>query len=304
MQNAPLPMSSTTGIPELTSQECIRISRSLSESLDHFGMKVHGSSDLQIMIRELTWMGSFPMPPFSAEGAIGVDQQRALRAFACILQARDIARVLEACRYAKNGASKVRKIRGKLDRLRYQDARAQDTLFELQVAGLLIRAGLDVELSLPPRPDVVCRFNGMAMGLECKRVQNRDRLRERLSKARKQLTKQDLPAAVIIDVQPLLYRTNDPNKPVYLDLVSSHEELRGIQSVRLKKLALSVTGDVEKAFDGGVRAIALCAMTWGLSEQPSAYVCCWIVEPMVPNVGYDIELADAFGAILRALKER
>ena len=295
MQNKPALTTSATVLQELTSQDCTDISRSLSESLDHFGIAVHNSSDLGTIIREISWMGSFGPAPLSSGGASSVDPQRTFRAFLYILQARDIARTLAACRKAKGDLSKIERIREKLDRLRYQDASAQNTLFELEVAGALIRAGFDVELSMPPRPDVVCLLDGLAIGLECKRVQNRDRLRERLREARRQIANQDLPAAVIIDVQPLLYRTND---------VDSLEQLRSIQSACLKKLILSVTDDVEKAFDGGVNAVALCAMTWGLSAKPSAYVWCWIVEPMVPKVVYDIDLANAFRAILRALKER
>ena len=303
MRNTPAPTTSATVLQELSSQECTDISRSLIESLDHFGTAVHESSELGTMIREISWMGSFGSVPLSAAGASDADRQRALRAFTYVPQAQDIARTLQACRHAKGDISKINRIRQKLDRLRYQDVPAQNVLFELEVAGLLIRAGLEVELALPPRPDVVCFFNGTAIGLECKRVQNRDRLRERLGEAQDQITKQDLPAAVIIDVQPLLYRTNDPDKPVYFDLVRSLEELRSIQSARLQKLALSITDDVENAFDGGVGAVALYAMTWGLSERPCAYVWCRIVEPSVPKTDYEVELASPFRAVLRALRQ-
>jgi hypothetical protein len=238
MQNVSAPTTSADGLQELTSRDCTYISKSLTESLDYFGVAVHERSDLGIMIREISWMGSFGAAPLLAGGAIDVDRQRTLRAFPYVLQARDIARTLEACRDVKGDIAKVKGIRGKLDRLRHQDAPAQNALFELEVAGMLTRAGLEVELPLSPRPDVVCHFNGAAIGLECKRVQNRNRLRERLKKAREQITNQDLPAAVIIDVQPLLYRTNDSNKPVYFDQVESIEELRHIQSDRLRELAL------------------------------------------------------------------
>ena len=256
------------------------------------------------MIREIRWMGSFGPAPLSAGGASGADPQRAFRAFLHILQARDIARTLAACCRAKGDLSKIERIREKLDRLRYQDVSAQNTLFELEVAGTLIRAGFDVEFSVPPRPDVVCLLDGSAVGLECKRVQNRERLRERLKDARVQIANQDLPAAVIIDVQPLLYRTNDPDKPVYFDLVRSLKELRSIQSARLQQLARSIADDMERAFDSGVGAIVLYAMTWALTERPSAYVWCRIVEPLVPKTDYDAELASAFSAVLRALQEQ
>jgi hypothetical protein len=216
-----------------------------------------------------------------------------------VLQARDIARTLEACRYTTGDTSKIECIRGKLDRQRHQDAPGQSGLFELEVAGLLLRAGHEVELSTPPRPDVVCHFNGAAIGFECKRVQNRDRLRQQLKKARKQIVNQDLPAAVIIDVQPLLYRTNDPNKPVYFDQVASPEELQSIQSGRIRELGEGLADDVQKAFDSGVGAVILCAMTWGMSERPSAYVWCWIVEPLVPKTEYDVQLADSIRVMLQ-----
>lgn len=299
MQNVPAPMTSATGLQELTSRDCTYISKSLTESLDYFGVTVHERSDLGTMIREISWMGSFGAAPFLADGAIGVDNQRTLRAFLYVLQARDIARTLEACRDVKGDIAKIKKIRKKLDRLRHQDAPAQNTLFELEVAGMLTRAGLDVELSEPPRPDVVCHFKGAAIGLECKRVQNRDRLREQLKVARKQSTNQDLPAAAIIDVQPLLYRTNDPDRPVYFDQVESIEELRNIQSERLRQLALSITDDVEKAFVSGVGAVVLCAMTWAMSRQPSAYVWCWIVEPLAPKTDDGIALENLLRVILR-----
>jgi hypothetical protein len=186
------------------------------------------------MIREIGWMGSFGAAPLLPGGAIDVDRQRTLHALISLLQARDIARTLDACRHAVGDTSKVEGVRGKLDRQRYRDASSQNALFELEVAGLLLRAGLEVELSAPPHPDVVCRLNGAAIGFECKRVQNRDRLRQQLKKARKQITNQDLPAAAIIDVQPLLYRTADPNKPVYFDLVASIDELRRIHSARIR----------------------------------------------------------------------
>jgi hypothetical protein len=298
MQNVPAPTTSAAGLQELTSQDCTYISRSLTDSLDYFGVAVHESSDLGTMIREISWMGSSKSAPFLAGGAIDVDRQRTLRAFTYVLQARDLAHTLEACRHIKGDISKIERIRGKLDRLRYQDAPAQNAMFELEVAGVLMRAGLDVELPMPPRPNVVCHLNGAAIGLECKRVQNRDRLRERLKEAQEQIINQDLPAAVIIDVQPLLYRTNNPNKPVYFDQVESIGELRHVQSVRLRELALSITDDVEKAFDSGVGAVVLCAMKWGMSEQPSADVWCWIVEPLVPKTDCSIELANILRAIL------
>ena len=97
-------------------------------------------------------------------------------------------------------------------------------------------------------------------------------------------------------------RTIQPSRYT-LTLFGSLEELRSIQTTRLEKLALSITEDVEKAFDSGVGAIALYAMTWGLSEQPSAYVWCRIVEPLVPRSKYDVELASTFRAVLRALRK-
>lgn len=299
MENVALPTVGGSSLRELTSQECTAIARSLTESLDHFDVAVHESSDLATMIHEIGWMGSFGGAPLLPGGAIDVDRQRTLRALISVLQARDIARTLEACRHAVGDTSKVEGIRGKIDRQRYQDASAQNALFELEVAGLLLRAGLEVELSTPPHPDVVCRLNGAAIGFECKRVQNRDRLRQQLKKARKQITKQDLPAAVIIDVQPLLYRTNDPKKPVYFDLVPSIEELLRIHSAQIRELGESIAPDVQKAFDSGVAAVVLCAMTWGMSEQPSAYVWSWIVEPFVPKTEYDVQLAHAIRVALQ-----
>jgi len=299
MQNVPAPVIRATGPQELTSENCTHISRSLTESLDYFGVVVSEDSDLRRMIREIGWMGSFEAAPFSPGGAAYVDKQRTLRALPYILQARDIARTLEACRHVKGDFSKIVRIREKLDRLRYQDAPAQNILFEFEVAGVLIRAGLEVELPMPPLPDVVFHLNGVAIGLECKRVQNRNRLRERLKEAQEQIAKQDLPAMVIIDVQPLLYRSNDPNRPVYFDLVESIEELRRIQTTRIRELARSIADDIEKAFTNGIGAVVLCAMTWGISQRPSAYVWSWLVEPLVPKIDDGIPLENILRAILQ-----
>ena len=298
-RNAAVSTTSRFGPQELTSQECLAISRSLTESLDHFGVEAPESSDIGTMIREIRWMGSFGSAPLLPGGAIDVNRQRTLQALVSVLQARDIARTLETCRHATGDTSKIKCIRKKLDRQRHQDADGQNALFELEVAGLLLRANFDVELSAPPRPDVVCRFNGAAIGLECKRVQNRNQLRQRLKKARKQIINQDLPAAAIIDVQPLLYRTDDPDKPVYFDQVASPEELRRIQSGRIRELGKSLAWEVQKAFDSGVGAVVLCAMTWAMSERPSAYVWCWIVEPLVPKTKYDVQLANEIREMLQ-----
>src|ERR1041384_6294234 len=145
MQNVSAPTTSADGLQEWTSRDCTYISTSLTASLDYFGGVVHERSDLGIMIRAIRWMGSFGATPLLAGGAIAVDRQRTLRALPYGLQARDIARTREACRDVQGDIAKVKGIRGKLARLRHQDAPAQNALFALEVAGLLTRAGLAVE---------------------------------------------------------------------------------------------------------------------------------------------------------------
>ncbi len=273
----------STAPVELTPSKCREIASSLAASLTYFDVKPHPRSDLALMIVDLDWMADNGGLPIGSLGAAGIDKPRALHGLARLIQAQEVARVLQCCQAVRGAEKKVGHLASQLNRLRTMEKPAQATLFELDIAARLSRFLPDVTLADPPAPDVVCVIPGIGqLGFECKRPHRRGGLWRGLRDATSLIKRQTFPCFAIIDAQPLLYGTNDPIRQVYFDLLESQEDLKLHHGRSIRELIDSSAPELKRAFEGGVLGLCLCAMTWGFvsasSGKPGAYVYSWVAE--------------------------
>ncbi len=126
-------------------------------------------------------------------------------------QAIRIAQAVALAQGIPGARERVVKLKKRLNRLTTQDEQAQDFLFELEVGARFTRLGLAITFD---EPDIVLHSSdGHRLGLACKRPRNVRRLRERLGEAADQITAGIDQGVIVIGVEPLFHRSNDPQRP-------------------------------------------------------------------------------------------
>lgn len=271
---------------ELAADTCREIAGTMRWALNRLGIAPHRESDLARMIRDIDWLAQFGPIPIRSDAALAADRERALMAFARILQAKELARTLAICTILPGAAIRVAQLASKLDRIVTVESQAQNTYTELDVAARLARHAR-VRFLDPPALDITCSFeNGGELAVECKRVRSLRQIGKRLSDAVHQAQNQPLPAIVVLDVQPLLYQTDDPERPVYFDLLDDASQLRAQHNANLAEIVSYAEGDIQRALNRGIQAVCVCAMTWGFVTPTGEYryewVRCWLAtEPDV-----------------------
>jgi hypothetical protein len=282
----------------LASAECAATARSLRESCAHFDLRLVSGCDLDVMIRDLEWAGSFEGRVLSEAGAASHDRDRAFRAFLAHEQASRIAAALQQCQSVAGSPQKVRSVKKRLDRLRTQCAPAQDTLLELEIAGRLVGSWWDVSFD---EPDVVLRSEGAdPVAIACKRPQNRDRLRERIPEAVRQIENSGIPGIVVLGVEPIVHASRDPKRPAHFEADTPEEHWREADRL-VDGLFESVAKDAAEAMTPMVCGLLMCATVTGASRNPLAFVFRWSVR-RVPNLAHPS--GPAVTEMVRALLNR
>jgi hypothetical protein len=259
------------------SDECASQAALLREGLAYFGIEVNPTSDVARMIEALEWLGSFPPDAVQPDTAFAADQKRALRAFPLYEQALRIARALAWARTIPGAREKMRFLKKRLNRLETQDERAQDYLFELEIAERLARQGHALTFA---EPDIVLETSGgEKLGLACKRPRNVRQMRERLKEASVQITSRSFPGVIVIGVELLFHKSSDRQRPTILYLgdppmvaMAAYDILEG--AVRRAR------PEITAAFERGVEGILFCGIVTGWARKVvgdrSAYHFQWI----------------------------
>lgn len=219
------------------------------------------------MIAELEWLGTFPADAPQPDAAWAENPTRAKVAFPLYEQAIRIAQAVALTGGIPGARERVLKLRKRLDRLMSQDEQAQDFLFELEVGARFTRLGLTITFD---EPDIVLHSSdGHRLGLACKRPRNVARLRERLGEAAAQITAGADQGVIVIGVEPLFHRSNDPERPTitYLgDLWMVRAEANRILDAAIESASLEIVAALSK----GVAGILFCGVVTGWARQVEA----------------------------------
>jgi hypothetical protein len=133
-----------------------------------------------------------------------------------------------------------------------QDEQAQDFLFELEIGARLTRLGLTISFD---EPDIVLfASDGSRLGLACKRPRNVPRLRERLTEAAAQITAGTDHGLIVIGVEPLFHRSNDPERPT-ITYLGGPSMVRAEANQILDNALESATQEIISALANGVAGI-------------------------------------------------
>lgn len=270
---------------ELTSAHCRAVAASLRRSLAELNEELPAGSPLARLLIEVDWMGSFSGPPRDPKtGASSENPERVANAFLRFLQLEDVARSLHALGpTARENPEALKALRRDHDRIKTQRADAQNRLFELEVAGRLVRGGARVRFD---EPDIVASATPFGRFLACKRPQNLDRLRERIVEGARQIERRAIAGFVVVDLQPLLFKNDASDRP------TRFYDLRGTAELR-DELAADMDGRIAVVADAvararavhHVRGVAFAATGWGIHDEGSEpqYAWAWVTRPAMPD---------------------
>ncbi len=249
---------------QVRASECAEWTIVLRDALRECDVTVHPTSDVGQMIAELEWLGTFPPNAPQPDAAWAENPARARIAFPLYEQAIRIAQAVALAQGIPGAHERVVKLKKRLNRLTTQDEQAQDFLFELEIGARLTRLGLTITFD---EPDIVLHSSdGDRLGLACKRPRNVRRLRERLGEAAAQITAGMDQGVIVIGVEPLFHRSNDPQRPTitYLgDVAMVRAEANRILDDALDSARL----EIDSALAKGVAGILFCGVATGWARQ-------------------------------------
>jgi len=252
----------------LQAPECRQVVSKLRQALGFFRLTPNPVSDLARMIRELEWL---------ADNLDSIsDVPRYDRAFPLIEQASRIAFALESLQPVSGAEAKVRWLRKRIDRLTTQTEQAQDYLFEIEVAGRLARAELelafrepDIVVSLPQTGDVL---------LPCKRPRTpagfADKLHEAVSQVRRA---GGGPAVTIVSIEAMLQPLGGASPAPVGDSYLARETLRGAVELARDEIALGQKSAINRHLAAeGIVGLFIWALGAAKIMRPSSYASEWM----------------------------
>lgn len=262
---------------QLKASDCAHWAIVLKEGFREFGVTVHPTSDIGLMIAALEWLGAFPLDVPQPDTAWAANPTRTRNAFPLYEQAIRIAEAVSFARGILGARERVDKLRKRLNRLTTQDEQAQDFLFELEIGARFTRLGFTITFD---EPDIVLHSSeGHRLGLACKRPRNARRLRERLGEAAIQITAGADQGVIVIGAEPLFHRSNDAQRPTITYL--GDPDMVRLEAYRILDDAIeSAQVEIVAALDKGVAGILFCGVAtgWarGVYEGRDAYHVQWI----------------------------
>jgi hypothetical protein len=265
----------------LTAAECRGIASLLDRAIAKHTIRCSPGSDLATMLDAARWMGSFPDESPQPETAYRVDPQRGARAFLLIEQARRVAVAVTWVEDAHGLGDRAKFLKDRFNRLATQDARAQDALFEIEVAGRLARTGLTIEFD---EPDIIVTAGTASLALACKRPRRQERIADRVSEAARQIEKQKHDGLIVIGIEALFHRA-DGRRVQHFE-TESDVELQQVTDHRMGEILTDIAPQLQRAFQSNqVVGIMLCGVVTAWSKIPSAYLYRW-VRARLPNFGH------------------
>lgn len=238
---------------ELTSAHCRAVAASLRRSLAELDVELPAGSPLAMLLVDVDWMGSFDGPPRDpTTGASSENPQRVAKAFLRFFQMEDVARSLDALgSTARANPDARRALRRHHDRITTQTADAQNYLFELEVAGRLVRA----------------------------------RLRQRIAEATRQIERRAIAGYVVVDLQPLLFKNDALDRPTRFYDLGGAAELREELAAEMDGWIAVVTDAVARARAADhVKGVVFAATGWGIHDDgpEPQYAWAWVTRPAIP----------------------
>lgn len=231
-------------------------------------------------------MGSFSGPPRDPNtGASSENPERVANAFLRFLQLEDVARSLNALGpTARENPEALKALRRDHDRIKTQTADAQNRLFELEVAGRLVRGGARVRFD---EPDIVASATPFGrFCVACKRPQNLARLRERIADAARQIERRSLAGFVVVDLQPLIFTNDAFDRPTrFYDLAGAAEVAEEL-AIDMDERITTVADAVGRArAKKHVMGVVFAATGWGIHDEGPAprYAWAWVTRPAIPS---------------------
>ena len=248
---------------ELTTAECSAIAVAIESGLKRTGVAARPNSDLSRFIDDMRWLGANLHKSKVELGCKGND--RLTQAFIRAPQARHIANVFRWLRPSKVPASKLRVLKDRLDRLQEAgNSQAPDIFFELEVAGRLVVSDDEWRVSFE-EPDVVVRYEDMALGFACKRPRTNAGLANCIERAAQQGATAELKCVVAVDTSHLLL-------PTGLFPVNTQRELLEENARRLADLVSESQDAIAKAFAKDALGIMFFSRLFGFVETPKAAI--------------------------------
>jgi hypothetical protein len=212
----------------------------------------------------LEWLGTFPSDAPQPDAAWAANPARARIAFPLYEQAIRVAQAVSLARGIPGARERVVKLKKRLNRLMTQEEQAQDFLFELEIGARLTRLGLTITFD---EPDIVLHANdGSRLGLACKRPRNVPRLRQRLTEAAAQITVGTDQGVIVIGVEPLFHRSNDPQRPT-ITYLGDPSMVKAEANQILDNALESATQEIVSVLANGVAGILFCGVATGWARQ-------------------------------------
>ena len=269
----------TWGITSLTRQRCATAAARLENCLDHFGLKVAPTSDLDLMIREVRWLSSFPADPYTPRGAVAADPARADRAMVLYHQVERVGFTLQWAREIDGAEAKARWVRKRIDRCATLDSRAQDYLFEMEMVAHMARwrhARIAFE-----EPDIaIYNADGGRMVFACKRPQRIASVTGALKDARGQLAavSGEPVAFILLGMDAIFHRGNGDEGLIVTHKAPTPEALERLGQEHISRVETRAANEISRIFEASAdtAAIIFCGMLVGTSDDPPAVLFFWV----------------------------
>lgn len=266
-------------IRTISAQECRDVAELLERAIARHEIRCPGGSDLDRMVKACRWMGRFPDDAIQPDAAFAADSEQAKDAFPLFEQARRVASAVTWTEEAPGLTDRMRFLRKRFDRLKTQDSKSQDAIFEIEVAGRLARTGLHVEFS---EPDIVVSAGHERLALACKRPRREAAIADVLRGAAQQIEAQSEPGIIVVGIEAIFHRRD--NGVIGFSMASDAEFAEETR-VRLDALLVDVAPSMQRAFQTPqVLGVLYCGVVTAWSKQPSAYLYRWL-RRHVPNLG-------------------
>lgn len=260
-------------IRQLTGGRCGRIATRIRQGVEGIGLDLEDCPDLLQMARDaesFAKAGDGPVNPRLEE----------MWAFLRMEQAERLGNALSNLRSVRNAEKAGRWLGQRLDRLATQDAKAQDYVFEVEIAGRFARLPIGVWLGddASGEPDISIGWKDEPLfAIECKRARSIGGVANLVRTARRQLRRTDLSRVIILGLEAIFHRSDDPQRPTVFYATDTLDE--GIaEAERLALEAESAAGrELRKAYNEGVGGMISCGVFTCLYRRPkAAYAYRWI----------------------------
>jgi hypothetical protein len=237
----------------------------LRSGAQYLGVQLRPFHSLERLARDAEWLASHgdnPPVAYSRLAPGSSDRDRFVRAIITMEQAERIAASLAMLPSVQGGAEKARRwMKKRVERFRLEDENlpverrqnlhdepALDALLEIEVAGQLARdPGLAVSFD---EPDILVKTSaGERLQVACKRPQSISGIPALIRKAARQIEARADPAVIVVGVDAILHKTDDPVRPTRILVVNRKADA----TEWLEKQLMEAANAAADEFDGHLK---------------------------------------------------